>query len=1025
MVCAREGPLFTDTKKVVGRITIDMPRRLLGIWFFLTLICLCQAQITKGQMPPRELPFTPPNKWAMVIGASDYKTLGKLNFAAKDAEAFAGVLKERFGFASDSIELLTDSPESTQKPTVDQIQDALNRKLQDKRLNKGDLFIFYFSGHGIGTPKGDFLMPTDATVEEAERSGQSVKSIVESFVKAGLRNVLVIVDACRGGEKNTFGSEFRQLGREANIAVMLSCEPGERSYEYPRLGHGVFTSYLLRSLKSSELPSPATGTLWASSVFKDVGQKVRDYTVRDYPTKPQNPAGWADPTMDVALGLFQSKAQVRLKLSDLLAEGERLSQKEYADYLNQVGIRLVEQERHAEAIEVFKSLEGLQPLESATAYCYSLSLSAEGRTFEAAKVLANLGKGDKDDAFTYLATLYSPSRSISPSDRVEAAQKLWSLQPTEWTLQVAYPALDTYGSSYDTQKFIDLVLQQSNLPKRSKLFFEGIAASAKSDWDTARARLEEALVAPGDYPTNSLIHIQIYLTLVQTNRVSEMEAYLQKISGSPDTTEGYWSLLLAQYYKETQRPDDMIAALKQALTKQLNPDELLRTIRIAGARYVQIGDQIIALADKKPAAWKARLAKDWVQKAGQDPTSFLAAINESKVYSDDEFWVMYECMEILDSIFDDSIAIGALPADQYSQFMVAFSAIMASEVDKFGYQSHIWILFNKFAVNAEKLEQAQALYNLYLGPRLDNGTLDPLLRAPYLFIALQVDDVKRVEQLWKLGGMPSADQRDAQWLISMFYAARGDLEKAKSLLPKGEPSPTFGPASDTYRIYLKVKSGEKPDLKLLAKKYADSPSAMHWLALASVELGDWDTATQILEQNVLLRQQGFFFLQAKATEIYFQRLIAQKEFDKANDLAHNISLSGYGNPIYAKIHYGPQAKVAQFAGKIELDTLEFEYIPQFEQGSLSLTIDSSGNVTGSSVKAGTGRPIVGKVDEYGNLRASLKDEGKEWTITGKIAPPALYSKLPAFKTSFQGFLLMDAKGQARYLMGRYPGGEGG
>ncbi len=995
-----------------------MRSRLFVVCLLLAVASVGGAQVSKGKLAPRDLPFTPPKKWALVIGASDYTELGKLNYAAKDAQAFADVLKERFDFKPEAIELITDDKDSASKPTVERISAALDRQLKDSRLDKGDLFIFYFSGHGIGTSKGDYLMPTDATAADVEQSGQNVKEIVQKFVKAGLRNVLVIVDACRGGEKNTFGEEFRKLGREANIAVMLSCEPGARSYEYPRLGHGVFTSHLIRSLRSPDLPSSTTGTLWASTILKDIQQKVPEYTIRDYPSKPQTPTGWADTTMDVAIGLFPAKATVRLKLADILAEGERLDQGEYLDYLRRTAASLYEQDRFAEAVDVYKAIDSLQKLSPVESYLYANALQEEGRTFEAEKVLLPLRRGDKDDVYTHLATLYSPSRLVPPSERRQAAQELWRLRKEEWTVQVVYPALSSYGSNHDASEFIQNGLAQTSLHPRTVLFFQGLVLANKSDWKSARVSWEKALQIDGPYPTNDILRLQIYQTLVHLNQIGDMELFLKSALDNPSIREAYWALLLAQYYKETGRIDLMMGALEVAFTKDMESDNLLWAMRIAGIQYPAFGDKIVEQATKKPHGWKAILARDWVQLAGKDPAAFLASIQESKKYCDDEFAVLFECLRVLDSIFDDALAMGKLPPDQYSQFMVAYSAILAADVNQFGYQPYVWMLFNKFVVNAEKLEQAQALYNLYLGPRLDDGTLDPLLRAPYLFIVLQVADVKRIEQLWKLGGMPSADQIDAQWLVSMFYATKGDMEKANALLPTLAPSATFGPAAEAFRAYLQVKSGAKPELKKLAQKMSDSPSAIHWLALALVEQGDWDAALPLLEENVMLRQQGFFFLQARATEAYFNRLLALGQSEKANELAYNVSLSGYGNPIYAKIHYGPHAKIEAFQGTIELETVEFEHLHQLEPGSLRLTIDAGGNVSGSLAKKEEGRPVVGKVDAFGNLRATFKDGDREWSITGKIAPPPLYKALSHLKEGVQAFLLLDPKGQARFLIAR-------
>lgn len=981
----------------------------------LCLAALTPAQITKGKVAPRDLPFTPINKWALVIGASDYKELGKLNYAAKDAEAFANVLKERFEFNSESIELITDNPDSTQKPTIERIEQALDRQLEDKRLSKGDLFIFYFSGHGIGTPKGDFLMPTDATAAEAEKSGQNVKEIVEKFVKAGLRNVLVIVDACRGGDKNDFGDDLRKLGKEANIAVLLGCEPGARSYEYPRLGHGAFTSFLIKSLKSTELQSETTGALWASKIVADVGTKVRDYTIRDYPNQPQTPTGWAEPTMDVLLGAFPRKGAARLKLADLMAETERLGKEDHIDSLRRFAYEMREKGLFAEAIETFRTIASISVLDPNDSFLMALDLGGMGKTFEMQNQLAKLSRGPQDSIYTHFALMYDPSRSIKPTERVAAAKRVWNLQKVQWTGMVCWASLQIYASSKDVNGFLTEFLALQDLDPKFQRFLEGQYAANEGKWDEADKKWEQCDALAGDFPDEMTLGLARYTALFRLGNEKRLEAMLTNLVQKANK-DGSFSLLLARYYQEKQQFEKVMAALNHALDRDLTPDQLLLAIRISGLRFPEIKEKIVKLSDRTPYAWKAMLAKLWVTAKGEE--AIADAMNQASKYCDDEFAVAFECFQLLDGQLDEVLARGAMTPEKYSELMVAYSSIMAQNVEKFGYEAQAWMLFNKFAVNAEKLEQVSALYAKYLGPRLEDGTLDKILIAPYLFVALQVDDLKRVEQLWGAPGMPASERLDAQWLVSMYHAVRGDTARAKELLPSQLPSQIFHASARAYKAYLAVKSGEKVDIAGLIPSSKSSGSAMHWLALCYVELKQWDKAMPILDEFIFQRQQGFFFLQAKASEAYFGRMLANKQFEKANEFAYNIAISGFGNPIYTKIHFGSAPSLAQFKGEIDLEAAEFDLLPEMDRGSAKITIDGSGNVTGNATLGDKVKAISGKVDQYGNLKATVTEGDKTWTMTGKIAPPALYKTLPNFKTNGQIFLLLDNNGQARYLIGR-------
>ncbi|MEK7864166.1 MAG: caspase family protein, partial [Chloroflexota bacterium] len=209
---------------------------------------------------PAPQPFFAPRRRALVVGASQYEHLGRLRYAAGDAEKFAAALTGRLGFEADAVKLLTDeTADPLLTPTAGHVLGELEALLADQRGAATDLFVFYFSGHGIGLPEGDYLMPTDARMESAVRVGLPVREIVERLATARMKNVLVIVDACREGEANAFGAELRALGDAARIAVVLGCEPGQRSYEDARLGGGIFTASLLQSLNEEGLRDPVSG----------------------------------------------------------------------------------------------------------------------------------------------------------------------------------------------------------------------------------------------------------------------------------------------------------------------------------------------------------------------------------------------------------------------------------------------------------------------------------------------------------------------------------------------------------------------------------------------------------------------------------------------------------------------------------------------------------------------------------------------------------------------------------------------
>jgi len=968
--------------------------------------------------PAQDVSFTPPRKWALVIGANDYTELGPLTYAAGDASAFAKALVERFGFAPEAIELITDAAESKARPDIATVTAALDRQLADKRLDQGDLFIFYFSGHGVGTPTGDYLLPTDARKDAIEKDGLPVKEVVRRFVKAGLRNVLFIVDACRGGEKNTFGDDLRELGKQANIAVFLSCEPGTRSYEYPQLGHGAFTHFLLRALKSKSLPSPASGALWATKVIESVRTEVRDYTERDYPGRPQTPSGWSEATMDVLLGAFPERSQAKLKLADFQEEAKRLNREEYADALAIYGSELFDQNRYAEAVEVWRAGDGLRRVSPMERMNLSFALQFLGRTLEADNELAKLEKSDPDDIFTWISRIYNPSRRVTPAQRVEAAKQIWRLSKAEWAGYIVWASLQAYASDSDSQAFLKEFLAQSELAPRMRSYFEGFVLANDGKWVAAIEKWEATRPIAGPHPDEATIDTAVYQGLVMLGKVDRFEPFLKARTASELGRKAKWHLVLAAFYKEQKQLDSMMACVKTALEKELDPSDLLWIIRLVGLRFGEVAEALSRRADDFPFCWKAMLAKLWATKIGQGPQALVSALEEASKFCDDEFAVLYECMRFLDETLDEALELGRTTPEKYTQLMVAYSAVMAANVEKFGYDAETWILFNKFALISEKFEQILMLYDIYLGPQLAAGTLEPSLRAPYLMAALAMGDRAKVDRLRKLGGFHPSDTIDVGWLCAMDEALHGSLAKAKAMIPKAEPSATFGAGAIGFRAYLDAAEGKSPDLEAIVKAHGGDDAAMQFVGLAYVLQNRWDLAMPILREYAFKRQIGYFFLQATVAQKLFDRLRVEKRNDEADQVAYNAMISGYGNPLYRGIHFGSAVSTAAYAGTITLDGAEFEFIPAFEEGPLTLNIDSKGAVSGNFKVGPEIRKVSGQVDAYGNLKATIVRNGKTWRLTGKIAPPALYGKFVPLSTGAQAFLLLDSKGQARFLIGR-------
>lgn len=123
-------------KKVIGQ-TPDCVK--VGALLF---FCLSSAYAQSGSGVASS--GAPPKKFALVIGIDKYE-ISPLLGCVKDAERFRDALVNYSGFQQENIEMLTD-----EAATYKAILQAIVRHYQ--KAQRGDLFVFYFSGHGTLFP---------------------------------------------------------------------------------------------------------------------------------------------------------------------------------------------------------------------------------------------------------------------------------------------------------------------------------------------------------------------------------------------------------------------------------------------------------------------------------------------------------------------------------------------------------------------------------------------------------------------------------------------------------------------------------------------------------------------------------------------------------------------------------------------------------------------------------------------------------------------------------------------------------
>ena len=236
------------------------------------------------------------SRFAVIIGIGEYenRTIPRLRYAARDAEAMQHVLVGQAGFKKENVLLLTDR--TTQKPTLRNIKSALGTFLA-RSARKDDTVLVFFAGHGAPEvdPRGlerdglaKYLIPSDADPSDLYATALSMDEIQTIFGRIEAERIVMFVDSCYSGAAGgrTFTSMrlhtralslddlfLDRLTRAKGRAIITASRPSEVSLELAELGHGLFTYFLVEGLKGAA-DADRDGVVTLQEVYTYVEQQV-------------------------------------------------------------------------------------------------------------------------------------------------------------------------------------------------------------------------------------------------------------------------------------------------------------------------------------------------------------------------------------------------------------------------------------------------------------------------------------------------------------------------------------------------------------------------------------------------------------------------------------------------------------------------------------------------------------------------------------------------------------------------------
>lgn len=213
--------------------------------------------------------------FAVIVANEMYKRESRVPFAANDGNVFAKYCKGLLGLPEANVHVVINGTLNDLKHEISWLTKILNAYGGEA---KG---IFYYAGHGIPdeATRNAYLLPADGYGNDIN-TGYSLSQLYKDLGSAQSQCIAVFLDACFSGAKREGGMMASTRGialkanegiPEGNMVVFSAAYGDETANSFSKMGHGMFTYYLLKELK--ETKGEATFKQLGDYVTKEVGRQ--------------------------------------------------------------------------------------------------------------------------------------------------------------------------------------------------------------------------------------------------------------------------------------------------------------------------------------------------------------------------------------------------------------------------------------------------------------------------------------------------------------------------------------------------------------------------------------------------------------------------------------------------------------------------------------------------------------------------------------------------------------------------------
>jgi WD40 repeat protein/uncharacterized caspase-like protein len=232
--------------------------------------------------------------WAILVGVNAYQDsqIPVLHYSAADCCKLADVLvaaTRQFP----KKQIMSHHDLGAQMPVREAILASFAQVIEQAKPQ--DTVLFYFSGHGLIEPtsKRAVLCLNDTRSDRLLETGLQMQELLQRLDQCESRQQLIWLDACHSGELMIPGARDAGLDpatetttalvqilqqkavQNKGLYALLSCDQGQRSWEFPELGHGLFTYYLIQGLQGAA--ADKAGVISADGLYRYLYEQITKF----------------------------------------------------------------------------------------------------------------------------------------------------------------------------------------------------------------------------------------------------------------------------------------------------------------------------------------------------------------------------------------------------------------------------------------------------------------------------------------------------------------------------------------------------------------------------------------------------------------------------------------------------------------------------------------------------------------------------------------------------------------------------